>query len=105
MELKNPLDIIGDALSDRYKIAIETLLSQQNINGLIIIQTLQIMTEAEKNAKIIVEAKKKYPKKAIIAVFMGGKLSQKAIEILEKNRIPNYIEPKMAIKAIKALIR
>ena len=105
MELKNPLDIIGDALSDRYKIAIETLLSQQNINGLIIIQTLQIMTEAEKNAKIIVEAKKKYPKKAIITTFMGGKLSQKAIEILEKNRIPNYIEPKMAIKAIKALIR
>lgn len=100
----NPLDIVGDALSDRYKLAVETLLSQRDIRGLIIIQTLQIMTEVLENAKVIIEAKKKYPKKPLICCFMGGKLTAPAIKLLEKNKIPNYSDPKRATISMKALI-
>ncbi len=101
---RNPLDIIGDALSVRYKIGIEALLSQKDIYGLIVIQTLQIMTEVEKNAKIIGRAKKKWPKKPIICAFLGGKITKKGIEILEKNKIPNYPDLKRAVRAMKVLI-
>jgi acetyltransferase len=100
----NPLDIVGDALPNRYKVAIDTLLAQNNIYGLIIIQTLQIMTKPLENAKIIVEAHKKWKNKPIITVFMGGANVQKAIKLLEKNKIPNYPDPLRAIKAMKALI-
>jgi len=101
----NPVDIVGDALSDRYKIAIDSLLSQNDIYGLMIIQTMQVMTEPIKNAKIIIEARKKYPKKPIVAVFMGGKLTNPAINLLEKNKIPNYSDTIRAALAIKALIK
>ena len=100
----NPLDIVGDALPDRYKLAINALLSQENIHGLIIIQTLQIMTRPLENAKIIIGAQKKWKNKPIITVFMGGKGVQKAIKLLEKNKIPNYPDPLRAVKAMKALI-
>ncbi len=100
----NPADIVGDALSDRYKIAIEALLSQNDIYGLMVIQTMQVMTESIKNAKIIIKAKKKYPKKPIVTVFMGGRLTGPAIKLLEKNKIPNYSDPLRAARAIKALI-
>jgi len=100
----NPVDIVGDALSDRYKIAIDSLLSQNDIYGLMIIQTMQVMTEPIKNAKIIIEAKKRHPKKPIITVFMGGKLTSPSIKLLEKNKIPNYSDPIRAARAIKALI-
>ncbi|MCK4473715.1 CoA-binding protein [Candidatus Parcubacteria bacterium] len=102
---RNPLDIIGDALAVRYKIGIEALLAQKDIYGLIIIQTLQIMTEPQKNAKIIVRAKKKWPKKPIICAFLGGKITKKGIEILEKNQIPNYSDLKRAAWAMKVLIK
>ena len=102
---RNPLDIIGDALAVRYKIGIEALLAQKDIYGLIIIQTLQIMTEPQKNAKIIVRAKKKWPKKPIICAFLGGKITKKGIEILEKNQIPNYSDLKRAARAMKVLIK
>jgi len=102
---RNPLDIIGDALSDRYKLAIEAMLEQENIHGLIVIQTLQIMTEVEKNAKVVIKAKKKFPQKPIICCFMGGKLTKPGINLLEKNKIPNYSDPKRAALAMKALIR
>jgi len=100
----NPADIVGDALSDKYKITIDSLLSQNDIYGLMVIQTMQVMTEPIKNAKIIIEARKKYPKKPIVAVFMGGKLTNPAIKLLEKNKIPNYSDPLRATRAMRALI-
>ena len=100
----NPLDIIGDALPDRYKVAIEGLLSQRDIYGLIVIQTLQIMTKPMKDAKIVIEARKKYPQKPIITIFIGGRRVMRAIKLLETNKIPNFEEPLRAVKALKALI-
>jgi len=102
---RNPLDILGDALSDRYGVGIKALLEQKNIHGLLIIQTLQIMTEVRKNAKIIIEAKKKWPQKPIICAIIRGKFSQSGIKLLEKNNIPNYSDLKRAALAMKALIR
>ena len=98
---ENPVDIVGDALADRYSLAVNSLLKQKDISALMVIQTLQIMTEPIKNAKILVEAKKKYPGKAIVAAFMGN--DRRAIGILEKNKIPNYSDPLRAVKALKAL--
>ena len=101
----NPVDIIGDADSKRYRDAINAILKQKNINGLIVIQTVQIMTDCLENAKIVVQAKAKYPKKAIVCAFLGGKITQKSIEHLEKNKIPNYSDPIRAVRAMKGLIK
>jgi acetyltransferase len=102
---RNPLDIIGDALSDRYEAGMEALLKQKDINGIIVISTPQIMTEHEKNAKVIVEMKKKYPSKAIVCCFLGGPLVSSSVKILEESDIPNYPDVKRAVKSIKALIK
>ncbi|XOB41885.1 MAG: acetate--CoA ligase family protein [Candidatus Nealsonbacteria bacterium] len=102
---RNPLDIVGDALACRYQVAIEALLEQKDVYGLLVIQTLQIMTETEKNAKIIIEAKRKWPEKPIICCFLGGKFAQPGIKLLEENKIPNYPDLKRAAISIKALIK
>ncbi len=102
---RNPLDVVGDALADKYKSAIEALLSQPDIKGLIVVQTLQIMTETEKNAKIIIEAKRKWKNKPIIAAFLGGPITASGVKILEDNHIPNYGDLKEAALAIKSLIK
>ena len=100
----NPLDIVGDALPERYQVAINALLEQSDIAGLIVIQTLQVMTDTKKDAKVIIEAKKRYPQKPIICCFLGGKLTKPGIDLLEKNKIPNYSDPKRAALAMRALI-
>lgn len=101
----NPLDIVGDAPAERYEAAVEAVLKQDNIGAIVVIQTLQIMTEPEKNAKIIIEARKKYGK-TVVTNFMGkGKRTKEAISMLEENRIPNYQEPMGAARALKALIK
>jgi len=63
---RNPLDIMGDALSERYEAGLKCFLGAREINGVLVIQSVQIMTEPLKNAKIIGEMKKKFPTKPII---------------------------------------
>jgi len=101
---RNPLDIIGDALPETYEAAINTLLEENYISGLIVIQTLQTMTNPEEDARIIIDAHKKHPDKPVISVYMGGKFSQRGRRILEQNKIPDYNDLKKAASAMKALI-
>ncbi len=101
----NPLDVLGDALPDRYLLGCETALKQKNISALVVVQTPQIMTDPVGNAKLIVQLKNKY-RKPILTVFMGqGEKTVKAIKILEKNRIPNYDDPQKIIKPLLAIIK
>jgi acetyltransferase len=99
------LDVLGDALSDRYALGLELLLKQNDVNGVLVIETPQIMTEHDKNAKIIIGLHKKYPLKPIISCFLGGKSSQESMKYLEENGIPNYSDVKRAVRAFKSLIK
>lgn len=89
----NPLDIIGDALPERYRIAMDALLSQKDIGGLIVISAPQTMTDHKENAKIVIEMRKKYPLKPIVCCFHSGELED----------IPNYGDVLRAVKSIKKL--
>lgn len=101
---RNPLDIVGDALHDRYELAINTLLRQPDIHGLIVIQTLQAMTNPVLNAKVVVEAHKLFPGKPIISCFMGGRFSRKGMHYLDNMHIPDFNDIRKAVVAMKALI-
>lgn len=101
---RNPLDIIGDALPERYKAAIDVLLAEDYIHGIIVLQTLQTMTDVIADAKIIINASKKYPKKTILCTYMGGKYSEAGIKYLEEHGIPDFNDPRKAALAMKALI-
>jgi len=102
---RNPLDIIGDAVPETYEAAINTLLSESYVHGLIVIQTLQTMTNPEEDARLIIEAKNKHPEKPIISVYMGGRFSKRGRIMLEQNNIPDFNDLRKATLAMKALIK
>jgi len=97
INLINPVDILGDALDDRYYSVGEILLKQKNINLLLAIQTRQIVTKPKKNLKALASLKKKYPGKNIILCSLGEKLEEKS-PIICFNDLPK------AILMAKALI-
>ena len=102
---RNPLDIVGDALPERYEVAISSMLSSRDVKGLIVLQTLQTMTDPVGNAKVILKARKRYPKKPIICVYMGGKFTMDGRRFLEAHNIPVYDDPRKAALAMKALVQ
>lgn len=99
----NPLDIVGDALPKRYDVAINTLLAESYIHGMMVIQTLQTMTDPWGDAEVVINAHKRFPTKPIICCYLGGKFSEKRIRELEQQGIPDFNELKKAAICMKAL--
>ena len=100
----NPVDVLGDALADRYTQAAEVILKAGKSDALLFNLTPQIMTQIEKTAETIGKLSKKY-KKPIFCSFIGGELISEGEKILNKYRIPSFRYPERAIKAMGAMWR
>jgi len=98
----NPVDVLGDARADRYEMAIETVMGDPNVGGVIVILTPQVMTEIKETAEAVVRASRKYDK-PIFGCFMGKASTEVGTRILNANSIPNYPVPERAAAAMAAM--
>jgi acetyltransferase len=96
--LENPVDLRGDARQEDYGLAINLIMDDPKVDGVLIITTPQNMTELKEIALKIVEAKMKY-KKPIYANFLGGELVSEAIAVCRENGVPTFAYPERAVRA------
>jgi acetyltransferase len=98
----NPVDVLGDALADRYQAALQLVAADPNVGALIVILTPQFMTEIEETAKAVAEVAQQ-SEVPVLACFMGEANTQGGVRILTEHGVPNYIEPEQAVTALKAM--
>jgi len=98
----NPIDIIGDALAERYDKALEILSEVKEAEGIIVILTPQMMTEAEATAKTLAKYKNK---KKIFPVFIGWPSIQTGRDELIKSGMVNFMFPRDVIDALDYLAK
>lgn len=98
----NPVDIIGDARSDRYKIALEEVVQDSSIDQVLVLLTPQRTTEVCETARIIASIANK-TQKPILASFIGGKRTQEGLKVLEGLSIPAFEFPNDAIRVMGLL--
>lgn len=96
----NPVDVIGDAGSKRYDDALKILTAQKNIDGIIVILTPQMMTDAEAVANVLLSYRGRKP---IIPVFMGGFSIERGLAALRNGGLSNFNFPKDAVEALDTL--
>jgi len=99
----NPIDVLGDALADRYEFALDIALDDPNVNSVLILLTPQAMTDAEGTAKVLVDVVKRKPGKPVFASFLGAEKVVRANAILREGKIPNYDSPEAAALTIKVM--
>jgi acetyltransferase len=95
----NPVDILGDALADRFSDALEILLQNKEVDSLVVILTPQIMTQISQTAQTIGDLSKKY-QKPILCSFIGGNLVAEGEKTLNDYKIPSFRYPERAISAL-----
>lgn len=95
--IKNPVDVIGDADAKRYEVALRQVSRDPNIDAIIVILTPQIMTQISQTAEIIAKNSKEKP---VLASFVGGKTIAVGKEILTKRKIPFFEFPNQAVKVL-----
>jgi len=112
--LYNPIDILGDALADRYEFALSVILDDPNVDIVLVLLTPQAMTDATATAEAVVKiarppclAKKlcqtETGAKPILACFLGASKVKEGVRILREGKIPQYDSPESAVAAIKVM--
>jgi acetyl coenzyme A synthetase (ADP forming)-like protein len=101
--LNNPIDVLGDALADRYEFALDVVLSDKNVDVVLVLLTPQAMTEPVATAEVLVKLSGRKHEKPILACFLGAGKVRDGVKILREGKIPQYDAPESAVATIKAM--
>ena len=102
--IKNPVDVIGDARADRYHVAISQALKDDNVDAVFVILTPQSMTDIDTIANEICQVAGHYDK-PVYTSFMGEADVASGIKILQNAKIPHYILPESMSKSLARAYR
>jgi len=102
--VRNPLDLVGDADVERYRVALQAVSADPNVGIILVIVLLQTSFIESDVVDAITESQATYGKPTVVCTI-GGDFTQILVKMLEENQIPSYTTPERAISAIYALTR
>lgn len=83
----NPIDIIGDALPDRYLKALEVVDEMEGIDLIYLLITPQFMTDSLGTVELLKSREWKHP---VLPILLGGDMVEEAKQFCRKHRIPFF---------------
>lgn len=102
INIGNPIDLMGDATNERYKLALNACLEETNIDAVLLVILYQTPLINEDIVDVVVEAqeKKKKPILVIVPKNAEGDIS----ELLEEKGILCFEFPEDAVRALRKFI-
>jgi acetyltransferase len=104
VSVNNPVDLIGDADEVRYQLAMQAVLSDENVDGVIVICVPQMMTDLVATSKMIAQ-QVRFSDKPVFAVYMATGDIEASLHVLEEAQIPHFRFPEDAARALGAMAR
>jgi len=98
----NPVDIIGDAAPERYARALEVVLQDRQVDGILVILTPQAMTHPTEAAKAVAETVQKKGK-PVLCCWMGETQVEAGRRLLREAGVPTFHTPEAAVEAFSYL--
>lgn len=103
-DVAKPIDVLGDALAERFQQAFATVSKDKTKDAFLIIITPQANTQIAKTCQAIVKRFKGL-KKPVVVSLLGGQLLEPARKILKTNRIATIDLPQEAAEGLAALLK
>jgi len=100
----NPVDVLGDGREDRYRTALEGVLGDDNVDGVIVISTPQLMTNLAAIAATVAEVAPAYHKPTLVCQMALGEIEE-TLAIWSKAKLPHYHFPEEAARGLGAMAR
>jgi acetyltransferase len=100
--LANPVDVLGDAKADRYRLALDAVAADQNVDSIIAVLTPQTSTEPAHTAGSVADAAEGTDK-PVLASFMGSASVRGGWDVLEERSVPNFDHPDGAVRALEVM--
>ena len=99
--INNPMDLVGDATNERYRIAIDACMRDPKIDILLIILLPQTPLISKSVIKELVKFQNKKPMAFIVT---GGERTKPFVKEMEKHNLAVFQYPSEAVKALKKFI-
>jgi acetyltransferase len=99
----NPVDILGDAGPERFSQALNAVLQDTNVDGVLVILSPQAMTDPTRTADEVARIAANSPK-PVLAAWMGGRDVERGRQSLEQHGIATYDFPERAVRAFSYLV-
>ena len=104
--IHNPVDVLGDARATAIGAALEAVLKDPGVDGMMVILTPQTGTEIEETARGHSSSASKDSDKPIAGLLYGRRRGGVgASKCWPPNRVPNYPFPERAVAALGAMYR
>ncbi|TET65406.1 hypothetical protein E3J49_01840 [Candidatus Bathyarchaeota archaeon] len=103
VDVVNPIDLIADARAERYSVVLDMVLSDPNVDGVMVINMLKSCFFEAEDAVAVAETAKRHSDKPVVDVSAGGEDFTLVYKVLQDTNIPTYNMPEKAAKALKAL--
>jgi len=100
----NPIDVLGDATPERYRQAIEVLIPDPYIQGILILLSPQAMTDPTETAKQVAGFSRT-PGKPVLAAWLGGPSVRHGRELLQQAGLPTFDTPEAAVRAFLHMVQ
>jgi acetyltransferase len=101
--IANPVDVLGDADPERYRIALEAVAADPGVDGILAVAIPQAVLDVEALAGRVADLAS-HTSKPVLACFMGEKRMGPGISLLNQHSIPNFSFPERAAGALKGML-
>jgi acetyltransferase len=98
----NPVDILGDASSEQYRLATGILLADENVDGILVLLSPQGMTDPDACADGVIAAIGE-TRKPVLTCWLGEKLVRESRQRFAAVGIPSFSSPEAGVDAFGSL--
>jgi len=99
--IKNPVDILGDANEKTYLETLKIVEKDENVDAIIVLLTPQSSTKIDETARVIADF---HSIKPVVSVFIGGQTLDEAKKIIESSGKSCFAFPEQAVMGLRALV-
>lgn len=103
--VENPVDLIASADAAVYRVALDIVLEDPNVDAAIAIFVPPVQIDAEAVAAGIASVVARHPEKTVLGCLMGRKGVPAGVTELKRHDIPAYMFPESAARALAAMDR
>jgi acetyltransferase len=100
----NPVDIIGDAPAQRYAEALDVLMQDKGVDGIVVLNCPTAVTSPEGAARAVAEVVAKRKRPPVLTSWLGDRAALEARQLFAGQGIPTYNTPEEAVSAFMQMV-
>jgi acetyltransferase len=100
----NPIDIVGDATAQRYAQALDIVLEDSDLDGVLILHCPTAIAPGPEAARAVIATVKRYPDATVLTSWLGEQAARASRTELQQHRVPTYETPEQAVRAFMQMV-